>query len=261
MSRGTVPVRGYALTRWGRAFVDVVEGRTDGNSPTVADSRHITKARRYFRDRHVRRLSLGPGRVSASVDGSQLDPFDVILTMRVVDAGTVTQLLRAQGAVDDLMSLTRGEQPATLGSLILPTETADIASDCTCPDGAVRCIHALAVAYEVAAEIDRSPLTLLSVMGTDLKSLLDAAGDRTPRPTTEADADDGQTPVTDDFFGGAMILPPLPTPSRMNPLTDLDGTALRAALRATGVTPADMAETIDELGDLYDRLVEVPTDV
>lgn len=253
--RGPIAVRGYALTPWARSFVDVVEGRTAGSgADAIADSRHITKARRYFRDRHVHGLRIGAGRVTASVEGSQLDPFDVILTMRTVDSDTVAELLRARDAVMELMPLTRGEQPAVVGELIGPTESADVMTDCTCPDEAVRCVHALAVAYEVAAEIDRSALTLLTVMGTDLKSLLDKVGDA-PTPTREAD--DGALPGP-DFYGTTSPLPPLPSPQRMNPLTDLDTTDLRQALRAVGVVPTDMAETLDELGDLYDRLADEP---
>lgn len=250
-ARSTIAVRGYALTPWSRAFVDVVEGRgPDGSS--VADSRHITKARRYFRDRHVRGLRIGAGRVTSSVEGTQLEPFDVIITMRTVDTPTLADLLRDRGGVDELMRLPRGEQPPILGELLLPTESADVATDCTCPDEAPRCVHALATAYEVAAEIDRSPLTLLTVMGTDLRGLL---AEIDARPATAAAPDEAPAPLTfDDFYGTTTPLPPPPSVSPMNPLTALDGSELRAALRATGVAPADIAEAIDELGDLYDRM-------
>ncbi|MEO9327337.1 hypothetical protein [Gordonia aurantiaca] len=252
-SRGTIAVRGYALTPWSRAFVDVVEGRgADGTA--VADSRHITKARRYFRDRHVRGLRIGAGRVTSSVEGTQLEPFDVILTTRTVDTPTVADLLRDRGAVGELMRLTRGEQPPVLGELLLPTESADIAIDCTCPDEAPRCVHALATAYEVAAEIDRSPLTLLTVMGTDLRGLLAEIDARPAASETSSEESSGSALRPDDFYGTNSPLPPSPSVPRMNPLTALDGSELRAALRATGVAPADIAEAIDELGDLYDRL-------
>lgn len=270
MSRGTVPVRGYGVTRWSRAFVDVVEGRTDitdsdggprtGSVTESADSRRISKARRYFRDRHVHRLSIRPGQVTASVEGSQLEPFDVILSMRTVDVDTVATLLRDRAGVAEVMSVARGEQPPIIGELLGPTESADVASECTCPDEAVRCIHVLAVAYEVAAEIDRSPVTLFTIMGTDLPSLLDTLGDGTSAlgeagPGDAAGGDhDAFSGV--DFFGTRTQLPPLPRPSRTNPLIDLDGTALRAALRASGVAPGDIAEAVDELGDLYDRLIQ-----
>ena len=113
-------------------------------------------------------------------------------------------------------------------------------------------------------------------MGTDLPSLLDALGNNSDTDSDESaaqgtsgdgDASDGDAsdgdPSTEhetlsavDFFGTHAPLPPLPRPARSNPLTDLDGTALRAALRASGVAPGDIAEAVDELGDLYDRLVQ-----
>ncbi|MBD0859760.1 SWIM zinc finger family protein [Gordonia sp. zg691] len=252
-NRGTIAVRGYGLTPWSRAFVDVVEGRgPDGE--TVADSLRITKARRYFRDRHVHGLRIASGSVTASVEGTQLDPFDVLLTTRTVDTPTLATLLRDHDAVEELMLLTRGEQPPTLGELLVPTESADVDTDCTCPDDAPRCIHALVTCYEIAAEIDRSPLTLLTVMGTDLRTLLGEIDSRPAVKSTPDDAGPSEFLRPDDFYGTTAALPPLPAPPRMNPLTALDGTELRAALRATGVAPADIAEAIDELGDLYDRL-------
>ena len=251
--RGTIAVRVYGLTRWSGGFVDVVVGR-GAEGVAAADSRHITKARRYFRDRHVRGLRIGAGQVTASVEGTQLEPFDVIITTRTVDTPTLAGLLRDRGGVEELMRLTRGEQPPILGELLVPTESADIATDCTCPDEAQRCVHALVTSYEIAAEIDRSPLTLLTVMGTDLRDLL-AEIDSRPAQSPAADDDSSSGSLRpDDFYGTSSPLPPLPSVPRMNPLTALDGSDLRAALRATGVAPADIAEAIDELGDLYDRL-------
>lgn len=260
--RGSIPVRGYALTRWSRALVDVVEGRPGGHDTSaVVDSRKITKARSYFRDRHVHRLRIGTGLVTASVEGSQLDPFEVIVSFRTVDTATVATLLRAADGVTELMALARGEQPGTLGELLLPTESADVVGDCTCPDHTGRCIHVLAVTFEVAAEIDRTPITLLTVMGTALPELLDAVEDLGEAPTrrstgaVDAPSSAAVSPTV-DFYGTGATAPPLPSPARMNPLSELDTTALRAALRASGVAPGEIAQAIDELGDLYDRIIE-----
>ncbi|MAU84136.1 hypothetical protein ACIGKQ_02100 [Gordonia sp. NPDC062954] len=247
--------RAYGATRWGRSFVDVVEGAHTGD----ADHRRITQARRYFRDHHAERLQIGVARVTASVRGSQLDPFEVTLTMRAVDPATVVALLRTNDATGELMALTRGEQPSAIGELIMPTESADIAADCTCPDESPRCIHVLCVAYEVAAEIDRSAATLLTVMGTDTVQLLAAASEATA-PADDSPAADRDTAVVPavDFYGTNATLPPLPTPGRMNPIMDLDADALRKALRASGIAPGDIGEAIDLLDDLYDRIRDRP---
>ena len=260
--RGTTPVRGYALTPWSRALVDVVEGRPGGQATSeIVENRKITKARSYFRDRNAHRVSIGDGMVTAVVEGSQLDPFEVFLEVRTVDATTVVSLLAAAGGITDVMYLARGEQPDTLGELLLPTESADIVGDCTCPDSSGRCIHVLTVTYEIAAEIDRTPLTLLTLMGTSLPELLAAIEDVSGEPSGLPDnplvwTESRSAPPTVDFYGTGATAPPLPSPPRMNPMTDLDTAALRAALRASGVAPGDIAEAVDELGDLYDRLVE-----
>ncbi|GAC66398.1 SWIM zinc finger family protein [Gordonia soli] len=254
------PTRGYGLTPWSRALVDVVE-RTATGPGGGPDGRRITKARSYFRDRHVQGLRILAGRVSASVRGSQLDPFDVLITTRPVDPATVVELLRARGSLGDVMALTRGEQPSGLGDLLVPTESADVEADCSCPDEAPRCIHVLAVTYEIAAEVDRSPTVMLTLMGTDLPGLLSEISDvSSARPDVgdgagdaDADARSGRLPSV-DYWGTSASLPPLPDPPRMTPLTELDPGELRSALRASGVAATDVEETIDHLGDLYDAL-------
>ena len=250
--------RGYVVTPWSRALCDVVEGRVTG----PVDSRRITKARSYFRDRNVRQLSIGSGRVTALVDGSQLEPFEVTLTVRPVHAPTVTSLLRSQNAVDDLLALTRGTQPKALGELVLPTEAADIASSCTCPDETVRCIHVLAITYEVAAEIDKHATTLLTVMGTDLPELLSAVeslsiGSLSVESLSgSASAEETGMPSAPLAPSAAPALPPLPNPPRMNPILDLDIKTLHAALRASGIPAGDVGEAVDQLAELYDVLLE-----
>ncbi|MGB3707748.1 SWIM zinc finger family protein [Gordonia sp. (in: high G+C Gram-positive bacteria)] len=244
--RSKPPVRGYGITGWSRAFVGVVEAG--------ADHRRITGARRYFRERHVDGLEISHGSVTGSVRGSQLDPFDVRLDMRTVDPETVISLLQKTGSVDDLLALARGEQPAALGNLIAPTEAADVMSDCSCPDDAPRCTHVLAVAFEVAAEIDRRPTTLLTVMGTDLPELLAQAQGDEADDAGEPDESTSGTLIADDPFGDHRMPPPVPSFPAMDPLTLLDPTLLRQALRTTGVPLTEVAEALDDLAMYYDVL-------
>lgn len=243
--RGKAAVRGYGITGWSRAFVGVTE--------TGADHRRITGARRYFRERHVDGLQIAHGVVTASVRGSQLDPFEVRLETRTVDPETVVALLRRTGDTDALLDLARGEQPPAVGNLVAPTEPADVISVCTCPDDAPRCTHVLAVAFEVAAEIDRRPTTLLTVMGTDLPELLAAAQDESPVTAAEP----GREPMlADDPYGDHVVPPSTPSFPSADALTDLDSTMLRQALRATGVSMSETAEALDDLATYYDVLTQ-----
>lgn len=250
MARSTrPPARAYGVTPWSRAFLAAVD---------QSQQRRIAKARTYFRDRHVTGLTIGAGVVAAAVTGSQLDPFQTRLTMRTVDAATVVGLLSDLRATDDLMALARGEQPRVLGELIAPTESADVAVSCTCPIDDT-CIHALAVAFEVAAEIDRRSTTLLKVMGVDLADLL------AYRPGTGESGGPGDEPVVGgdchagdyhgaDYHGDDTPLPALPAPQPFHIFTELDSSALRAALRASGVAALDVTEATDELALLYEHL-------
>ena len=277
--KGPAQVRGYGLTPWGRAFTAVFEAG--------ADHRHLSGARRYFRDHHVERLDLGHAEIIASVRGSQLDPFEVILTPRPLDPPTVVDLLRRTGGIEALLALARGEQPAALTDLIVPTESADIASSCTCPDQAPRCIHVLAVAFELSAQIDKQPTTLLRILGTDLPDLLALAQDRSPgsvegspdsadrslsshdgsqssldrslnpqdRSLNSQDrslnSQDRSLSSVEGYYGDHTRLPAPPSFPRVDALGELDPAALRKALRASGLAATQVTEALDDLAELY----------
>ncbi len=234
------PHRSYGITGWSQSFLAVFD---------QSQHRRVAKARTYFRDRHVHALSIGSGLVTATVAGSQLDPFETTLRTRTVDAATVVNLLISNGALDDLSAVARGEQPSTLGGFVAPTESADIAASCTCPIEDT-CIHVLAVAYEVAAQIDRRSETLLTVMGADLSDLF------TYRPDAGAEPSDGAAEplAVTDFFGDSTPLPALPSPPQFHAFTELDAGALRTALRTSGVAALDVSEATDELAALYEAI-------
>ncbi|WP_306302180.1 hypothetical protein [Gordonia araii] len=238
------PVRSYGITPWGQAFLRAFE---------PAQPRRITKARSYFRDRHVHGLAVDRGRVTSSVTGSQLDPFAVTIELRAVDAATVVPLLRQRGGVTDLTEVARGGQPAGLGGFVAPTEPADATVGCTCPIDDL-CIHVLATAYEVAALIDRDPSVLLTVMGAPLAELLELANAAATDPAAETNGDAAAEVVVEDFYGDRTAYLEPPTFTDFHALTEFEAPLLRTALRATGIAALDIAEATDELAALYDRL-------
>lgn len=243
---GDTPLRGYGRTAWSRAMLDIAD--------RPADTRRVNKARSYFRERQVHDFRVHPGVVSALVQGSQLDPFETALRFRTVEPNTVVTLLRAQDATDDLLAVARGEQPFTLGAMVLPTEAADLAVECSCPDDEPHCIHVLAVAYELAARIDDSPGVALAMMGADVPTLLTRMRSEPATDESTARRDDAppRRPTDDPFAVG--VLPPLPTPPDFDVLTELDTDGLARALRASGVAALDVAEVTDELAELLARV-------
>ncbi|MGU3291147.1 SWIM zinc finger family protein [Williamsia sp. M5A3_1d] len=241
------PVRGYGLTAWSRAVLAVID--------RPEDTRRVTKARGYFRDRTILDVRVRPGMVTALVQGSQVEPFETSLTMRTVEPDTVVALLREKGATEDLLAVARGEQPRTLGSLVLPTEPADVRGDCNCPDDEPRCIHVLALGYEMAARIDKTPSVALTMMGAEIATLLAHLRDDTDEPPRPARV---RAPEVVDFYGAGFAPPPLPSPPSIDVFADLDVAGLNRALRMSGVGPLDVGEVTDELAELYARLTRTP---
>ncbi|MFT3900572.1 MAG: hypothetical protein QM728_10085 [Gordonia sp. (in: high G+C Gram-positive bacteria)] len=239
------PSRSYGVTPWGAAFLRAF---------AAADSRRMSKARSYFRDRHVHGLTVDGGRITSSVSGSQLDPFEVTIELRTVDAPTVVGLLRAAGRLGDLTDVARGGQPVGLLEFVAPTEAADAVAGCTCPIDD-RCIHVLATAYEVAAQIDHDPSVLLAVMGAPLAELL-ALANGTPEPDApdRGHVVDAGRVVDDDFYGDRAALPDAPTLTDFHAFTEFEAPLLRQALRATGIAALDVAEAADELAAMYEHL-------
>ena len=248
--RTAAPVRSYGITPWGAAFLRAF-------APTAAEPRRISKARSYFRDRHVHDLQVGSGRITSSVSGSQLDPFAVTIELRTVDAETVVGLLRQANLLTDLTTAARAGQPSGLLDFVAPTDTADVTISCTCPVDDV-CIHVLATAFEVASMIDRDPGVLLSVMGAPLAELLGIANSTTTKDVGGGGDQASRTGrvVDDDFHGDQADYPPPPLLTDFHALTEFEAPLLRRALRATGIAALDIVEATDELAALYEVIAE-----
>lgn len=236
--------RGYALTPWSKGFLRAVE------SP--AELRKITKARTYFRDHNVIDLVVKSGHVTGLVQGSQLDPFEVEINAGPADPATVVSMLRERGKAEELVAVTRGKQPDLLGSFVIPADPTDVRTECNCPVDDDRCIHVLAVSYELAASIDKDPSTLLTIMGADLPLLLAHLREGADSPDNRPAS--APPPSEVDFYGDGRQLPALPHPPPFDVLSELDTTALSAALRRSGAAAMDVAQAVDELAELYARI-------
>lgn len=230
----------------------------------VTERRKVQYARRLYQEHQVFSLAVVPASITATVQGSQLDPFGVALSRIPGDPAAVVSLLINQGATAELLAVTRGELGRSLGELVLPESASDIEVGCACPDESGACVHALAATYEYCAVADHDPSLILDFAGVPLAGLLarvaatgrepDGGGAQRPRPVQAPSADDEWDAGAAAFYGDGMDLPPLPEPSPVDPLTLLDPALLRSALRRTGTKPADVAEAQDELAELYDRL-------
>ena len=132
----------------------------------------LQRGRTYARKGQVLSIDVGPGRVTARVQGSRRAPYSVRIEIaplrdeqweRVIDAMAQQAIFAAQ--------LLAGEMPPEIervfqaaGVSLFPT-SQDVAMNCSCPDWAVPCKHIAAVYYLLGEEFDRDPFLLLTLRG------------------------------------------------------------------------------------------------
>jgi len=175
---------------WSKRFLAAIESSMAGG--------RSTRGRSYARAGQVLELAVGPGRITALVQGTRRAPYRVQVAMPVADDEEWGRVVAALGAQAGYAArLLAGEIPheveevfATEGVALLPSRTSRLGTDCTCPDWANPCKHVGAVCYLVAEAFDRDPFTLLAWRGRNREELLDAL--RELRGGGAADAAEGR---------------------------------------------------------------------
>lgn len=113
----------------------------------LAEGARLSRGRQYQKRGQVTDLMVEPEAVTASVQGSRDDPYDVTIACKA--AG---QNERAAAEVDP--------------TAVVP-KALDIAFTCHCPDWGDPCKHGVAVLLEFAREVDDDPSLLLRWRGID----------------------------------------------------------------------------------------------
>ncbi|WP_433327016.1 SWIM zinc finger family protein [Spirillospora sp. CA-294931] len=159
---------------WSRRFIDLVE--------SFADQGRLQRGRSYARKGQVVDLKVGPYEVTARVQGSVEEPYDVALGIdaieesdwRAIEAELATRaVFRAR--------LLAGEMPpeiedvfAEFGLALFPEDAGDLHLMCSCPDWGDPCKHTAAVLYLLAEAFDDDPFLILAWNGRTKDQLLAA---------------------------------------------------------------------------------------
>jgi uncharacterized Zn finger protein len=230
----------FGLTWWGRRWIGSLE------KLGAAYANRLPRGRTYARRGAVRRLEVGPGEVTARVDGSRAVPYRVTLRLPTfteaewdaVVAALAEQLRHAAALLDGRMPEDIDDTLAGCGLSLFP-HAGDLATNCSCPDHANPCKHVAAVHYVLAQTFDDDPFLLPALRGRDRAALLAAL--RTAR------TGGARSPVAVDAGG--------PTEAGAGvPLADLhagrlyDARADLAAIALHPAAPADPTATVRRLG-------------
>jgi len=244
---------------WSRRFVDVLE--------RVCDGGRLARGRAYARKGQVMDFQLSAGKVTARVQGSRPQPYEVSIVIAAFEETQWTDLTESLASrALYRAALLAGDMPKEILGVFeehgLPLFPDQLDIRCSCPDWSVPCKHGSAVLYVLAEAFDDDPFLVLAWRGRDRETLL-AALRGTPEPVEAVDplAVD-ETPLEDhlaDFYAPGLSLSRLrERPSRVTtppelllraldappvkvrhiPLTDL----LRSAYRGLG----ESSSTVDD---------------
>jgi uncharacterized Zn finger protein len=196
---------------WSKRFLAVLESFALGT--------RLTRGRSYARAGQVLALSVAPGVVTASVQGSRPRPYAVTIGLKPFPDKVWTRLERALAA-QALFSahLLAGEMPPEIEDVfagdsapLFPSTMADLRLTCSCPDPTVPCKHLAATFYLLAEAFDTDPFQILYWRGRDRDTLLA----RLRALRSGADEPAGVTPAAvaaEVAIGSAMALGDLTTP-------------------------------------------------
>jgi uncharacterized Zn finger protein len=157
---------------WSRRFLEVLESFALGS--------RLTRGKNYARRGQVLSLTVAPGMVSASVQGSRAKPYKVTISLPAFSelVWAKVEVALAEQAIHSARLLA-GEMPhyleevfAAAGAPLFPRQLQDLNMNCSCPDWEVPCKHLAATFYLLAESFDDDPFAILLWRGRGREALL-----------------------------------------------------------------------------------------
>lgn len=166
----------FATSWWGRRWLDVIQ--------KFLDSGRLSRGRTYARKGQVTNLEMAPGVITAKVQGSRKKPYDVRITLDVLEDAQWEQIAEQFSQDASLTAkLINGQLPEEADALfeklrvtIIPSNKRHLEIDCSCPDWSVPCKHSAAVIYLVGEELDRDPFLLFLLRGKSRDEFMEMVG-------------------------------------------------------------------------------------
>jgi len=242
---------------WSRRFVDVVESYSKSN--------RITRGKRYARKGQVVDLTVDTGVVSATVQGSRADPYEITIRGDALNDETWQEIERAMAdRAAYAARLLAEEMPAEIETVfehcdvsLFPDSYRDMRTNCTCPDTANPCKHIAAVFYVLAEQFDEDPFLIFRWRGRTREMLLENLQDLRD---IDDDADSGgvafqkgdDRPLRecmDEFWTVGESLETVQVRAGTTDVAD-------AALQRLGNPPAELGSVYDSVAEYYAAMTD-----
>jgi len=252
---------------WAQRWVDVLE--------SFGWRRRLERARNYARQGNVLALEFHGPKVSAQVQGTAPEPYQVSLSLDPFDDeqwGYVIETM-SQRAIFSA-KLLAGEMPQSIeevftsnGLSLFPLTRFDIHSKCSCPDPANPCKHIGAVYYLLGDRFSEDPFVLFELRGRTkeqiiaaLRQMRSVSSDTSPETTETATSDRAPaiTPLTivrfwhyDEQLESSLVVI-APPPSTETILDVLGPISVKPETSPSAVTAqASTSAAIDHLRSIY----------
>lgn len=235
---------------WAKRWIQTLE--------KLVDAGRLRRGKRYARQGQILSIEEITGGIEAKVQGSRSRPYKVTLDInpltdqqweQVIDALADQAIFTAQ--------LLAGEMPqdieeafAQVGISLFPEKSAELITDCSCPDWANPCKHVAAVHYILGERFDEDPFMLFRLRGRTQEQILEALRSRRADAAGDDEAiEEIIVPLSetlDDFWGSKH-------PPRLNTAIKPPQTTL-PILKRLGQPNFFDQNLIDTLGPVYEAI-------
>ena len=167
---------GFGQKWWARRWIQTLEGFDIAS--------RLQRGRSYARNGQVVSIDIKQGCISAQVQGSRPDPYDVTIRVQTLKNEAWKRVAKVVSSQALFASkLLGGEMPNEMeeafrsaGVSLFPQRSADLKTDCSCPDWSNPCKHIAAVYYLIGEEFDRDPFLIFKMRGMEREEFLAMLG-------------------------------------------------------------------------------------
>ena len=165
--------KNFGESWWAKRWISVLD--------SFGWSSRLQRGRTYARGGKVLDIDIKSGKVAARVRGSRPTPYKVNIEVKQlsdVEWDMVIEALSGQAVFAAM--LLAGEMPQQIESAfdgvrlsLLPKSSADILTNCNCPDWANPCKHIAAVYYLLGGEFDSDPFLIFELRGRTKEQIIE----------------------------------------------------------------------------------------
>jgi uncharacterized Zn finger protein len=179
----------FGKTWWATRWIAALE--------RLVNPGRLARGRNYARTGRVLSLDIERGKVTAVVQGSRPQPYEVSMTFRTLDDAEWERVIdRMSSQALYAARLLSGEMPediedvfAAVGTSLFPKDERDMQTRCTCPDWANPCKHIAAVHYLLGERFDEDPFLMFLLRGRSQDEIVAALRARRSGGAASADAE------------------------------------------------------------------------